>query len=234
MTRPLWILTLLALACLPACGVFSYGLSHVENDSPVEPAVASEFTVGSSRLAEVVTRLGPPDRVSFFWPHGSRRVIRFEYAFGKRRFSDMTFHIPRQEVSTYNSGVRFFLLYLDALRGKSLIPDEVQLQKLPTTASRVGVRAASNHRLSRYRALGGSLDGGERRLSRLQATTMAESPGRRGPVSRLDALVLQGKATGFDVVRLEFNDRGVLINREIRLGTPRTDLKGQLLESVLQ
>lgn len=231
MKRSLW---LLALACLPGCGFFSYGLSRIENDSPVEPAIAAEFIVGSSRLAEVVARLGPPDRVSFFWPHGSRRVTRFEYAFGKRRFSDMTFHIPRQEVSTYNSGVRFFLLYLDALRGKSLVPDEVQLQKLPTTASQTGVRAAGDHRLSRYRALGGSLDGGERRLSRLRAAAMADSPGRRGPVSRLDALVLQGSAAGLDVVRLEFNDRGVLIDREIRLGTPRTDLKGQFLESVLQ
>ena len=91
------LLFLLPLALLPACGVFSYGLSHIETDSPVEPALASEFVVGNSRIADVVAHLGPPDRVSFYWPHGSRRVTRFEYAFGKRRFSDMTFHIPRQE-----------------------------------------------------------------------------------------------------------------------------------------
>ena len=218
-------------ALLPSCGFFSFSLSRVEADSPVALDAIPELVVGQARLEKVVEQLGPPDRVTFVWGTTNGRVTRLEYDYGTQRASDLTVHIPRQEVAFYNTGARFFLTYLDALRGKSIVPSEIQ--NIPITGSPAPTRETTGRRLSDYRAEGDGLSGRALRLSRLRPPAPGGEP-QRGPITAVEALVLQGAAEGRDVVRLEFDQNGILLRTEARRGTPRTDVNTQIEESVLQ
>jgi hypothetical protein len=226
------LLVVAAVLVAPGCGVFSYELARIETDDRVDARVLDDLRVGQARFQEAVKRLGPPDRVSFAWDSRGRRTTRFEFVQVKGRSSDMTVHVPRQEVATYNSGVRFLLVFLRAMRGQSVVPSE--LESLAPAAPGNRGAASTVHRLSEMK-LAGSTDGRGVRLSDLResAQSSATTTGD-GPVRPFSALALEGSASGRDVLRLEFDEEGVLILKEYGQGAPQTDLSGQIRESVLQ
>jgi len=55
-----------------------------------------------------------------------------------------------------------------------------------------------------------------------------------GPVTPLDALVLEGAARGVTVLRLEFDRSGLLRRKEFRAGTPASDVGSQVGGSLLR
>ncbi|MBN2489693.1 MAG: hypothetical protein JXQ29_02450 [Planctomycetes bacterium] len=219
------------LLVLPACGVFSYELALIERGGPIDPQWLADLRVGHSRFREVVSRFGPPDRISFVWDSVERRTTRLEFLHVRERSSDVTLCIPRQEVALYNSGVRFFLLFLRAVRGKSVVPPELdsllhtdQSENRSIDATR-RLSEAKSHRASSGRGV---------RLGDLRDSIGSDPDVGQDPVRPLAALVLEGSARGRSVLRLEFDEEGILSLIQLGENVPRTDIPGQIRESVLQ
>ena len=217
---------LVLVLLLPSCGIFSYELSRMERDSPVPPGVENILKPGHDRIRRVLEQLGPPDRVSFRWTRGGKRITRIEYIHTRQRHSEMAFHIPRSEVSAYNTGVGFFLTYLKALSGESITPAE--LEAFPLTTPSGSDRPHRRKRLSHH-----SPDGRAVRMSRLRSSPQEALPPWQGPAAPLRALTLEGTLRGVDLLRLEFDEWGLLVHVEARRGIPDTGLAGQVRESIL-
>jgi hypothetical protein len=184
--------------------------------------------INKTRFAEAVQRMGPPDRLDFIWDDTGAPKARLEYSFMKSRSSNFFVDAPMEEIQDFNAGVRFFLLFLNVIRGGPVIPAELGRLDLYSTESpavwREGRRLSDMH-LSRR--------GSTLRLSRLrQRERMMGGP--EEPLRPFTPFVMTGEGRGRDQIRLEFNGEGILMRKEIRKGAPETGFGDQLRESVLR
>jgi len=207
------------LLVLPACGVFSYELTRVEYDDPADPRWLDDLRLGETRLREVVSCFGPPDRITFVWDSAGRRTTRLEFVHARERSSEVTLRIPRQEVAMYNSGIRFFLLFLRAVRGKPVVPPELDNLLHPDRRERRWTSAtrrlseSKSHRISSGHGL---------RLRDLRDPFGSDPDAGRDPVRPVAALVLESSVRGRDVLRLEFDEEGILSLKQLGENAPRT------------
>jgi len=188
--------------------------------------------VGKTRFAEAVGVMGPPDRIVIGWDDAGRAFLQADYYFGKRRASDLALSVPREEIILYNTGVRFLLIFFDALRGKSVVPEEAQ-GLLPGS----GITEAAHPNALRLSDRGGShpeLRGRAIRLNAIRAGQQLDAIGPQGPILPLDPVALGDAARGVDFVRLEFDRTGLLVLKADRRTTPSTSLGSHVRDSLLQ
>lgn len=163
----------------------SYEVSRIETDTAIDRNAYESFKVGETLLAEAVKTLGPPDRLECRWDGAGERFVQFEYSYGKQRASDLEFNFPIEEISRYNAGVRFFLIFLNVLRGGSVVPREVrEFQLLSTQSPREGengTRLSHIKRSNKSRAL---------RMSSLRRQEYKVTAGMDEPLTPFRALDL--------------------------------------------
>lgn len=108
---------LLVALLAPGCGIFTYQLTRAERGT-MEPAVRGlHLEVGRTSFPQALSRLGAPDTVRVGWDDSGQQFTRFQYWFQRAQGSNLAVRIPSQEVVTYNTGVRFFLIFLGVLGG---------------------------------------------------------------------------------------------------------------------
>jgi hypothetical protein len=226
---------LLALALgagLPSCGFVAYDVARSEVDSPIEIERYGLLRVGHTRFAEAIAVLGPPSRIQTGWDEAGDPFTRVDYYYGKSRGSDLSVKVPLKEIIAYNSGIRFLVLFFRAMRGESVVPSEVQ-PLIPQTAAN-STAVPNSIRLSNRDEACGGLRGRGTRLSELGGEAYAAVSGDDGMLLAFDPLTLQDTSRGVDRVRLEFDDAGILVRKEERRATPRTDVGAQVRDSLLQ
>lgn len=176
-------------------------------------------------------RLGPPDRVLTGWDGQDRPFIQYLYFYRKGRSSDVTISAPVQEIQRFNTGVRFFNIFLDSMSGKAPLSDQMdQLENmLPQSYSQ-----NTSPRTPRLSEMQNQLNGRARRLSHIKAQEATPTATRRGPLSEFLPLRLAGEGAGVDRIQLTFDARGILQMKAFKKGTPDTGFKDQVYESVLQ
>lgn len=221
---------LLVVLLAPGCGILTYELSRAEQGT-MEPAVRGlHLEVGRTTFPQALTRLGAPDTVRVGWDPTGNPFTRLQYWFQRAQGSNLALRVPRQEVSTYNTGVRFFLIFLGVLRGRSPTPPELRglLASSPLSPGR-----PRRYRMSELQK-DQSNSGSPERLSRLRTADHEVPEVGEGPVTPLDALVLEGAARGVTVLRLEFDRTGLLRRKEFRVSTPASDAGSQVGGSLLR
>lgn len=221
--------TALVLFLCSTASCVSYRISRVQTDSPIDADAFEFLEVGKTRLADAVERLGPPDRLDFVWDNEGEPHTRFEYAFQKGRSSDFVVQTPIEEIRNYNTGVRFFLLFLNVVGGGSVIPSELeQFDFLSSDSPDLGT---GGRRLSDMKA---SRRGRASRLSILRGKQESGEADGEGVLRPFVPFNMAGAGVGRDLIRLEFGRGGILVLKEIREGAPETGLGDQIRDSALQ
>jgi hypothetical protein len=220
---------LICLLCLNAA-CLSYKAARIEVDAPLEVEAFESIEVGETTFSETVFRMGPPDGFAFRWTETGERYLRIEYAHARGRSTDLSIAAPVDEVSRYNTGVRFFLLFFRVLRGGSVIPRE--LSELDVSLSAASRAAGLPVRYSELKSIH---RGRPQRFSALPRRPVVEKERiDDGPLSPLVPLILQGSGEGLGRIRLEFDARGVLVTKELRSTLPGTSLADYLQETILK
>jgi hypothetical protein len=204
-------------------------VARVEADAPVEVEPFKRFRTGETTLAQTVQWMGPPDFFSFRWVEGEERVLRLEFIYRKARETGFSVSAPVDEISRYNTGVRFFLIFFNALRGKSVIPselDSIAIDQAPGPGA-----AGSMARYSRIKPLH---RGRPERFSSLPRRQLGKGSIEGRPLSPFVPLVVEGAGKGEGRIRLEFDAKGILVLKEIRSTAPGTGLADYVRETFLQ
>ncbi|MHC4942531.1 MAG: hypothetical protein ACYTG7_05865 [Planctomycetota bacterium] len=216
------------LLCLTA-SCLSYKASRIEVDAPIEVEAFDTVQVGETTMAQAVGRMGPPDFFSFRWDECGERFLRLEYGHSKGRHTDFSIGAPVDEISRYNTGVRFFLLFFRVMRGGSVIPSE--LSEFESDQMTAADAVDSSVRYSRIKP---SHRGRPQRLSTLPRLERREGSIEGGPLSPFVPLAMKGSGRGVGRIRLEFDAEGTLVLKEIRSTVPGTSLADYFEETILQ
>lgn len=213
---------------LSSCIAFQ--VSRHEVDAPVEVEPFESFKEGKTTIGEVAEFMGPPDYMVFGWDEEGDLFTRFDYVFAKGRSSDVVVTLPLEELRKINNILTYFSVVISAIRGETPYQDELERLGVTFESSYSSVNQ-SRHRLSEKRSTHNG-----------RAVSMNDITGRQdlitsksgGIPSVFVPLELMDEGRGSDRLRLVFDKMGILTLKEMRKGSPDTNVGAQITDTLLQ